>query len=201
MECVAQSGCKTRHAGCVEGLCPWPMRAVDARLLLQPRATRVCAPEPCNPDTFVFQVAAWIAIAFFHFCSTIRFHPKSNSTMMKALSLVASAVARASLTSQLLFETLEIVTLRDLRRSFAELKADYGVLCAVLLVFIFPDARYVLKRIQERVLRSQADEKAAIEEVMAFKKSLADDCNMLAVAVRDIHTPTNSHVASIPFAC
>jgi hypothetical protein len=121
--------------------------------------------------------------------------------MMKALSLVASAVARASLTSQLLFETLEIVTLSDLRRSFAELKTDYGVLRAVLLVFIFPDARYVLKRIQQRVLRSQADEKAAIEEVMAFKKSLADDCNMLAVAVRDIHTPTNSHVTSIPFAC
>jgi hypothetical protein len=193
MECVAQPGCETRHAGYVEGLCPWPMRAVDARLLLQPRATRVCAPEPRNPATFVFQVAAWIAIAFFHFCSTIRFHPKSNSTKMEALSLAGSVVATAFLASKLLFETLEIVTLRGLRRSFAELKTDYGVLRAVLLVFIFPDARDVLKRIQQRVLRSQVDERAAIEEVMAFKKSLADDCNMLAVAVCVIHTSPQSN--------
>jgi len=79
---------------------------------------------------------------------------------------------------------LEIITLRALRRSFAGLREEYGLLQAVLLVFVFPDARDVLKRIEAHLLKPASDDKSAMDEAYALKKSLADDCTMLAVAVR-----------------
>jgi hypothetical protein len=88
------------------------------------------------------------------------------------------------LNSQGTYNAFEIITLRALRRSFSELKHDHNVFQAALLVFIFPDARHVLKRVQQHLLRPQADDKTAMEEAMALKKSLTDDCSMLAVAVR-----------------
>ncbi|KAF2877413.1 hypothetical protein BDV95DRAFT_601811 [Massariosphaeria phaeospora] len=75
-----------------------------------------------------------------------------------------------------------IITFRALRRSLVELKQDYGVLQAALLVFIFPDAGYVLERIEQHLLKPHEDEVTAIEEATALKKSMNDDCNMLAVA-------------------
>jgi hypothetical protein len=85
--------------------------------------------------------------------------------------------------SQPIYNAFEIITFRALRRSFSELKEHYGFLQAVLLVFIFPDARHVLKRIERHLLRSHANETTAMEEAMALKKSLTEDCTMLAVAV------------------
>jgi hypothetical protein len=87
------------------------------------------------------------------------------------------------LSNQSIYNAFEIITFRALRRSFSELKEHYGFFQAVLLVFIFPDARHVLQRIERHLLRSHANETTAIEEAMALKKSLTEDCTMLAVAV------------------
>jgi hypothetical protein len=79
---------------------------------------------------------------------------------------------------------IELVSFRALRRSFAGLRGEYGVLQAVLLLFLFPDAGDVLKRIEEHLLQPPSDDRTAMDEALALKKSLADDCTMLAVAVR-----------------
>jgi hypothetical protein len=90
-----------------------------------------------------------------------------------AVSLFVQAV---EFYSQTTYNVFEIVT-------FKALKEDYGVIQATLLVFIFPDARHVLKRIRRQLLEPQSDGMTAMEEAMALKKSMTDDCNMLAVAV------------------
>lgn len=60
---------------------------------------------------------------------------------------------------------------------FVRLKKEYGLLQTIILVSIFPDARDVMDRTKTHLLLSTGD------EPMAMKKSLAEDCNMLAVAV------------------
>ncbi|KAH7378404.1 hypothetical protein DE146DRAFT_774457 [Phaeosphaeria sp. MPI-PUGE-AT-0046c] len=84
--------------------------------------------------------------------------------------------------SQITYNLFEIVTFKALRRSFLELKEDYGVIQATLLVFIFPDARHVLKRVKRQLLEPQRDGGTAMEEAMVLEKSMTDDCSMLAVA-------------------
>lgn len=107
--------------------------------------------------------------------------------MAEAAGLVLGGIALAfdatRLSSQIAYNAFDTITLRALRRSFLELKQDYGFLEAAILVFIFPDARHVLGRIQRHLLEPQLDEVTAMEEAMALKKSMADDCSMLAVAV------------------
>lgn len=119
---------------------------------------------------------------------------------MDALSVAASIIGAVDLTirsarlaSQLTYNTFEILTLRALRRSFSELCADYGVIQAILLFFIFPDARDVLRRIQRHLLKPHSDLATAMEEALALKKALSDDCTMLAVAVGSPHTSTLCH--------
>ncbi|KAH7083024.1 hypothetical protein BKA63DRAFT_561217 [Paraphoma chrysanthemicola] len=99
-----------------------------------------------------------------------------------AVAIVPSIIHAFELYSQFTYNVFEIITLKALRRSFLELKEDYGVIQAALLVFIFPDARHVLKRISRQVLEPQSDGMTAMEEAMALKKSMTDDCSMLAVA-------------------
>ena len=103
--------------------------------------------------------------------------------MAEVLGVISVVIQAAGLYSQLTYNVFEIVTLKGLRRSFLELKEDYGVIQATLLIFIFPDARHVLKRIKRQLLDPQSDGMTAMEEAMALKKSMTDDCSMLAVAV------------------
>jgi len=105
---------------------------------------------------------------------------EAAGVVLGAIPLVIEAI---ELYSQFTYNVFEIVTLKGLRRSFLELKEDYGVIQATLLVFIFPDARHVLKRIKRQLLDPQSDGMTAMEEAMALKKSMTDDCSMLAVAV------------------
>lgn len=79
--------------------------------------------------------------------------------------------------SLLAYEYLELVSLRGLRQSFEKLRKEYGIIQALLLLFVFPDARDVVERIEKHVLG------AATEEALALKRSLSSDCSMLAVAV------------------
>lgn len=99
------------------------------------------------------------------------------------LSMVPLAIQAIEFYSKTTYIFFEIVTFKALRRSFWELKEDYGVIQATLLIFIFPDARHVLKRIKRHLLEPQSDGMTAMEEGMALKKSVTDDCSMLAVAV------------------
>lgn len=107
---------------------------------------------------------------------------------LEVSGLLVGAIDAARLSSQLAYNAFDIITFRALRRSFAELKKDYGFFQAILLVLIFPDARHVLRRIQQHLLGPQLDEVTAMEEAMVLKKSMADDCSMLAVAVRTLFT-------------
>lgn len=74
-------------------------------------------------------------------------------------------------------QVVQIVTFHPIVKSFLILKEDYDIIRALLLVFVFPDAREVIDRIRKHILRSSS------EEAMAMKKLLTDDCTMLAVAV------------------
>jgi len=65
-------------------------------------------------------------------------------------------------------------------KSYFDLQQDYSAFRALILLVIFPDARDVIRHIQEQVLRSKD------EEPMVMKKSLADDCTMLAVSVCNV---------------
>lgn len=62
--------------------------------------------------------------------------------------------------------------------SFLTLSKDHGIFRALILLFLFPDAREVMDRIEKHLLRSDP------KNAMIMKKALADDCTMLAVAVR-----------------
>ncbi|THX48282.1 hypothetical protein D6D06_09183 [Aureobasidium pullulans] len=60
--------------------------------------------------------------------------------------------------------------------SFLTLSKDHGIFRALILLFLFPDAREVMDRIEKHLLRSDP------KNAMIMKKALADDCTMLAVA-------------------
>ncbi|KAH7046554.1 hypothetical protein B0J12DRAFT_131104 [Macrophomina phaseolina] len=80
------------------------------------------------------------------------------------------------LQDQLRYTVFEAVTFSGVRRSFSSLWGQYGFLRAVLLLFIFPNAPEVISQIRD-TLATSVD-----EDLMMIKKSLADDCNMMAVA-------------------
>ncbi|KAG8411110.1 hypothetical protein J3458_016220 [Metarhizium acridum] len=65
---------------------------------------------------------------------------------------------------------------RSVRRSFLELKRDYGAFRAILLVFIFPDVRHGLDRIQREILDPPVDGALAAEKAMSLKESISDHC-------------------------
>ena len=67
------------------------------------------------------------------------------------------------------------------RSNFKTLKSDYGLIPALVLLFVFPDALSVIDRIEKYILQ------ASSEKAIMFKKVLADDCTMLAVAVSYQH--------------
>lgn len=67
--------------------------------------------------------------------------------------------------------------LAGIRRSFSELRGNYGFFRAFLLIFIFPNAHRVISQIQASLKRSRDS------DVMSFEQSLAYEFTMLAVAV------------------
>ncbi|KAF2091409.1 hypothetical protein K490DRAFT_7694, partial [Saccharata proteae CBS 121410] len=76
-----------------------------------------------------------------------------------------------------LYAILEIISLRGLWSSFRELCKQYGAFNAILLLFIFPNAKHVVERINLHLLKTENQ-----EEAKNVKKSLSEECTMLAVA-------------------
>lgn len=64
-------------------------------------------------------------------------------------------------------------------RSYSKLEKNHGPFHAFVLLFIFPDASSAMDSVRNNLFR------ASDHDVMLIKKSLADDCSMMAVAVRN----------------
>ncbi|OJD28349.1 hypothetical protein ACJ73_00248 [Blastomyces percursus] len=64
----------------------------------------------------------------------------------------------AASTVEPLYKIYEVATFRNFRHTFANLKNTNGMFHAITLVFIFPDADEVVRRIEEHVLLSQGEE-------------------------------------------
>lgn len=64
-------------------------------------------------------------------------------------------------------------------RSYSKLREEYGPFRAFILLFIFPDASNSVYSVWNNLFRASDD------DVMLIKKSLADECSMMAVAVRN----------------
>ncbi|PGH07457.1 hypothetical protein GX51_01758 [Blastomyces parvus] len=63
----------------------------------------------------------------------------------EAISLKLALIGNA----ELRYKISEVVTFRSFRHTFAHLKCTYGLIGAITLVFIFPDADDVIRRIEE----------------------------------------------------
>lgn len=64
-------------------------------------------------------------------------------------------------------------------RSYLKLREDYGPFQAFILLFIFLGASNATEGVWNNLFR------ALDNDVMLIKKSLVDDCSMMAVAVRN----------------
>ncbi|KAL4877746.1 hypothetical protein BJY04DRAFT_197164 [Aspergillus karnatakaensis] len=60
--------------------------------------------------------------------------------------------------------------------NYASLRQRFGVLQALMLTAMFPDARQIVERIEKHILGGRA------EEALSLQKSTSEDCTMLAVA-------------------
>lgn len=66
---------------------------------------------------------------------------------------------------------------------YSELKESYGSFQASILLFTFPDASNAMASVRNNLFR------ASDHDGMLIKKSLADDCSMMAVGVRKSSQP------------
>ncbi|KAJ5415575.1 hypothetical protein N7465_004270 [Penicillium sp. CMV-2018d] len=80
-------------------------------------------------------------------------------------------------TRRFIYPVWEVVTLRPLRKNYSSLSQKFGVLQALVLITIFPDARQIVDGIEKYVLSTKTD------EPLVLRKSTSEDCTMLAVAV------------------
>lgn len=80
-------------------------------------------------------------------------------------------------TRRFIYPVWEVVTLRPLRKNYSSLSQKFGVLQALVLIAIFPDARKIVDGIEKYVLSAKTD------EPLVLRKSTSEDCTMLAVAV------------------
>lgn len=95
---------------------------------------------------------------------------------MDSLASAASVIA-AIQTSKFIYPTWEILTLQRLRENYSSLNQKFGMLQALVLITIFPDAKGIVDRVEKHVLGAQT------EEATVLRKSTSEDCTMLAVAV------------------
>ena len=58
------------------------------------------------------------------------------------------------------------------------LRERYSIRQSLILLVIFPDAKRMVEEVERHILYSTSDEPAV------FRRSIAEDCTMLAVAVR-----------------
>lgn len=70
----------------------------------------------------------------------------------------------------------EGLTLHRLRKNNGSLHPKFGMLQALALITIFPDAKQIVDRVEKYVLGAKTD------EVMVLRKSRSEDRTMLAVA-------------------
>lgn len=80
-------------------------------------------------------------------------------------------------TRRFIYPVWEVVTLRPLRKNYSSLSQKFGMLQALVLITIFPDARQIVDGIEKYVLSAKTD------EPLVLRKSTSEDCTMLAVAV------------------
>lgn len=80
-----------------------------------------------------------------------------------------------------LFILWEIITFRSIRHDFSDLKKKFAFAEALVLTTLFPDARQIVQRVEKHVLGTKAD------EALVLRKSISEDCTMLAVAVSLLH--------------
>lgn len=82
-----------------------------------------------------------------------------------------------TVTSRVIYPAWEILTLHRLRKHYGSLRPKFGMLQALVLMTIFPDAKHIVDRVEKHVLGANT------EEVTVLRKSTSEDCTMLAVAV------------------
>ncbi|THX03462.1 hypothetical protein D6D13_07652 [Aureobasidium pullulans] len=93
-------------------------------------------------------------------------------TRLKSLPLISSVVEIAHVAYQL----VETIVLHYALGSYLTLEDEHGTFRAAISLALFPDAEEVVNRIEKHVLRSESD------NAMVLKRTLAEDCTMLAVA-------------------
>lgn len=93
-----------------------------------------------------------------------------------------------------LFIFWEIITFRSVRHDFSDLKKKFAFVEALVLTTFFPDARQIVQRVEKHVLGTKAD------EALVLRKSISEDCTMLAVAVSLLHlfSPKRKLVLTAP---
>ncbi|CAG7915946.1 unnamed protein product [Penicillium olsonii] len=89
---------------------------------------------------------------------------------------IVLGVIQFLVTSRFIYPAWEIVTLRRLRKNYSSLSQKVGGPRALVLITIFPDARQIVDRVENYVLRAKTD------EPLVLRKSTSEDCTMLAVA-------------------
>ncbi|KAJ5521812.1 hypothetical protein N7527_005927 [Penicillium freii] len=96
-------------------------------------------------------------------------------TLLAVLPVVIN-VYEFIVTRRFIYPVWEVVTLRPLRKNYSSLSQKFGVLQALVLITIFPDARQIVDGIEKYVLSTKTD------EPLVLRKSTSEDCTMLAVA-------------------
>ncbi|KAL4916477.1 hypothetical protein BDW62DRAFT_186065 [Aspergillus aurantiobrunneus] len=87
-----------------------------------------------------------------------------------------TSLALHIVTSRFIYPAWEILSLNFLRSRYSRLRRKFGILQALLLVTILPDATHIVDRVERHVLGAET------QDVMALRKSTSEDCTMLAVA-------------------
>lgn len=90
---------------------------------------------------------------------------------------ILDLVLKYTITTKVIFPIWEVITLHRLRKNYGSLKQKFGMLQALMLITIFPDAKQIVDRVEKHVLGAKTEEAAVL------RKSTSEDCTMLAVAV------------------
>lgn len=97
---------------------------------------------------------------------------------MELINVVAFGLAVYPLiTARFIYPVWEVLSLRRLRKNYGSLNQKFGILQALVLIIIFPDAKQIVDRVEKHVLGNET------EEAMVLRRSTSEDCTMLAVAV------------------
>ncbi|CAI7626063.1 unnamed protein product [Penicillium bialowiezense] len=97
------------------------------------------------------------------------------SVAITAISTI-DIVLKYLITVKAVFPIWEVITLHRLRKNYGSLKQKFGMLQALMLITIFPDAKQIVDRVEKHVLGAKTEEAAVL------RKSTSEDCTMLAVA-------------------